>query len=178
MSHVRADVLDAAFSLAAVNWFGGEIVKETDEISGTIVDAAFRLHMDLGPGLLESVYASVLARDLERRGLVVERQRPVSFRYDDLFFEEALRLDLLVEKQVIVEVKSVERLIPVHSKQLLTYLRVMNLHVGLLINFGSPTFKEGIRRIVNDHRSSLSAPPRLRVNKAPASPPAVKKRVS
>lgn len=129
-------------------------------------------------GLLESVYASVLARDLLRRGLGVKQQRPVSFEYDGLYFADILRLDLLVESQVIVEVKSVERLAAVHSKQLLTYLRLMDLRVGLLINFGAPTFKEGIRRIVNNHQCSLSAPPRLRVNKTPASPPVVaKKRV-
>ena len=135
-----------------------------DDITGVIVDSAYKLHTGLGPGLLESVYESVLARDLQRRGLLVERQKPVSFEYDGLHFNDGLRLDLLVESQVIVEIKSVEQLSPVHPKQLLTYLRLMQLPVGLLINFGAPTLKNGVRRVVNG--LSRSASPRLRVNQS------------
>jgi GxxExxY protein len=133
-----------------------------DDITGSIVDAALQIHKDLGPGLLESVYESVLAKALARRGLRVERQKPVTFNYDGMTFEDGFRVDLLVESQVVVELKSVENLAPVHSKQLLTYLRLLNLPVGLLINFGAGTLKEGLHRIVN--RLPASASPQLRVN--------------
>jgi iron complex transport system substrate-binding protein len=138
-------------------------VKELDEITGAVVDAAMKIHMELGPGLLESVYEAVLARALERRGFSVERQKAVRFEYDGMVFEEGFRTDLLVERRVIVELKSVEKLAPVHSKQLLTYLRLMNLPVGLLINFGAATLKEGLHRIVNNLQPSAS--PGLRVNR-------------
>ena len=145
-----------------------EIMKELDDITGAVVDAAMKIHMDLGPGLLESVYEAVLARALERRGLQVERQKVIRFEYDGMVFDEGFRTDLLVEGRVVVELKSVEKLAPVHSKQLLTYLRLMNLPVGLLINFGSATLKEGLHRIVNKLPSSAS--PRLRVNQSGAEP--------
>ena len=122
---------------------------ERDKLTGEIVDAALRLHMALGPGLLENVYEMVLAKELERRGLRTARQVPVSFEYDGLSFQDAFRVDLLVESRVVVELKSVERLAPVHSKQLLTYLRLMNLPIGLLVNFGASTLKEGLHRIAN-----------------------------
>jgi GxxExxY protein len=139
-----------------------ETRRDLDEITGVIVDAALKLHRSLGPGLLESVYEAVLARDLERRGLRVERQRVLRFEYDGMVFEEGLRLDILVEGCVIVELKSVENLNPVHQKQLLTYLRLTGNSVGLLINFGAATLKEGLHRIVNNLPPSAS--PRLRVN--------------
>jgi len=138
--------------------------REIDEITGQIVDAAYKLHSGLGPGLLESVYELVLARELERRGFGVERQKPVSFEFDGLHFEDAFRVDLLIEGSVVVELKSVETLAPVHPKQVLTYLRLLNLPVGLLINFGAATMKEGLHRVVNNYRPSFSAAPRLRVN--------------
>lgn len=137
-------------------------MKELDDITGAVVDSAFRLHRDLGPGLLESVYEAILARALERRGLHVERQKPVRFEYDGMVFAEGLRVDLLIERRVVVELKSIERPAPVHGKQLLTYLRLMNLPVGLLINFGCVSFKEGLSRIVN--HLDPSASPLLRVN--------------
>jgi len=124
-------------------------LKKYDDITGEIVDAAVKLHRGLGPGLLESVYEQILARDLERRGLTVERQKIISFEFDGMHFDEGFRIDLLVENSVIVELKSVEKLAPVHSKQVLTYLRLMNLPVGLLLNFGAPTLIEGLHRIVN-----------------------------
>ena len=135
---------------------------ELDDITGAVVDAAVNIHKELGPGLLESVYEIVLARALERRGFRVERQKPIRFEYDGMVFEEGFRTDLLIESRVVVELKSVEKLAPVHSKQLLTYLRLMHLPVGLLINFGGATLKEGLHRIVN--HLSPSASPRLRVN--------------
>lgn len=137
---------------------------ELDDITGAVIDAAVKIHKGLGPGLLESVYEMVLARELERRGFHVERQKPVSFEYDGMNFDEGFRVDLLVEGCVVVELKSVENLAPVHSKQLLTYLRVLNLRVGLLLNFGAATLKEGLHRVVNNLRPSAS--PRLRVNQS------------
>jgi len=141
-------------------------MREIDEITGIIVDAAFRVHSGLGPGLLESVYEAVLARDLERQGLRVETQWPVTFEFDGMVFEDGFRVDLLVEGVVAVELKSVEQTIPIHGKQLLTYLRLMKLNVGLLINFGAPTLKEGLKRIVNNYSPPISSstPPRLKVN--------------
>ncbi|MEI6103785.1 MAG: GxxExxY protein [Methanothrix sp.] len=136
---------------------------DVEEVSAIVVDAAFHLHRDLGPGLLESVYEAVLARMLERRGLRVERQKSVAFDFDGMHFDEGLRVDLLVEGCLVVELKSVETLAPVHPKQLLTYLRLLNLPIGLLINFGAATFKEGAKRVVNNHRDFASS--RLRVNK-------------
>jgi len=140
-------------------------MKELDDITGGIVDAGVKIHMDLGPGLLESVYEVVLTSALEKRGFGVERQKPIKFQYDGVLFEEGFRIDLLVESRVIVELKSVEKLTPVHRKQLLTYLRLMHLKVGLLLNFGAPTLKEGLHRVVNS--LSFSASPRLRVNQGP-----------
>jgi GxxExxY protein len=138
--------------------------REMDDVTGEIVDAAVKLHTRLGPGLLESVYEAVLARELERRGLRVQRQAAVSFDFDGMHFDEGLRVDLLVEGVVVVELKSVEKLAPVHSKQVLTYLRLLNHSVGLLINFGGATLKEGLHRIVNNYNPSPSASLRLRVN--------------
>lgn len=137
---------------------------ELDDITGAIVDAAMKIHTDLGPGLLESVYEIVLARALQKRGFEVERQKPIQFEYDGVMFDEGFRVDLLVAGKVIVELKSVENLTPVHGKQLLTYLRLTNLPIGLLINFSAYTLKEGLHRIVN--KLPPSASPRLRVNQA------------
>lgn len=126
-------------------------MKNIDDVTGVIVDAAYHLHTRLGPGLLETVYEAVLAKELERRGLRVERQKPISFEFDGITFEEGFRVDLLVEDMVVVELKSVEKTVPVHYKQVLTYLKLMDLRVGLLINFGAATMKEGLHRIVNKY---------------------------
>ena len=142
--------------------------KALDDITEEIVDAAYKLHTGLGPGLLESIYEVVLVRELERRGLRAARQQSVSFDFDGLHFRDCLRVDLLVESRVVIEIKSVEKLLPVHPRQLLTYLRLMKLGVGLLINFGAPTLREGLQRIVNELPPSAS--PRLRVNHFPARP--------
>jgi iron complex transport system substrate-binding protein len=135
---------------------------QLDEITGTIVVAAINLHREIGPGLFESAYESILAADLQRRGLRVRRQCPISFSYEEVPFDNAFHVDLLVEKCVIVELKSVEKLAPVHRMQLLTYLRLSHLRIGLLLNFGTATMKEGIKRVVNDLPPAAS--PRLRVN--------------
>jgi iron complex transport system substrate-binding protein len=141
--------------------------RQLDDITGEVIDSALCLHRTLGPGLLESVYEAVLARDLARRGLMVERQKAVSFEYDGMRFEDALRIDLLIEGRVVTEIKSVEKLQPVHHKQVLTYLQLLGLPFGLLINFGALTLKEGLHRLVNGLEPSAS--PRLRVNQSPPS---------
>ncbi len=128
-----------------------------EEVSAVVVDAAFHLHRNLGPGLLESVYEAVLSNMLEKRGLRVERQKAIAFEFEGLHFNEGLRVDILVEGCLVVELKSVENLAPVHSKQVLTCLRLLKLPLGLLINFGAATFKEGIKRIVNNHRDFASS---------------------
>jgi len=126
-------------------------MQNVEEISEVVVDTAFHLHRDLGPGLLETVYEAVLEKVLKDKGLSVERQKPVRIEYAGLSFDEGFRADLVIENTLIIELKSVEKIAPVHTKQLLTYLRLLDLPVGLLINFGAPTFKEGIRRILNNH---------------------------
>lgn len=138
-------------------------MKDVEEVSAEVVDAAFHLHRELGPGLLESVYEVVLARMLELRGLQVARQRPVAIEFRGMRFNEGFRADLVVNDRLLVEIKSVEKMSPVHGKQVLTYLRLLNMPLGLLINFGAATFKEGIRRIVNNHTEFASS--RLRVNR-------------
>ncbi len=141
------------------------MTKSVEELSAEVVDAAYHLHVELGPGLLESVYEAVLCRVLEQRGLTVERQKPVPIVYAGLHFDEGFRADLLVDSRLLVELKSVESLQPVHGKQVLTYLRLLNPPLGLLINFGAPTFKEGVRRIVNNHTDRAGS--RLRINDMP-----------
>jgi len=120
-----------------------------NELARDIVDAAFHIHRDIGPGLLESVYEIILAHELEKRGLRIVRQQPVPIIYDGIRFDEGFRADLIVGEKVIVELKSVEQVAPVHRKQLLTYLRLSNRRLGLLINFGAAMFKDGIHRVVN-----------------------------
>ena len=136
-----------------------ETRRELDDITGAIFDCAVKLRQNLGPGLLECVYEAVLAHDLVRRGYTVERQKILRFEYDGMHFEEGLRLDLLVDATVIVELKSVEKLSPVHKKQLLTYLRLSHQPEGLLINFGAAPLK-----MDSIASSTISPPPRLRVN--------------
>ena len=122
---------------------------DENEIAREIVDAAYHIHRNLGPGLLESVYESILALEIQKRGLSVKRQVPVSIVYEGIRFDEGFRADLIVEDKVIVELKSVEKVSPVHKKQLLTYLRLTDSRLGLLINFGSALIRDGISRIVN-----------------------------
>jgi GxxExxY protein len=120
-----------------------------NEVSGQIVDAAVKVHSVLGPGLLESVYEVALAYELRKRGFNVDRQRPAPIVYEEILFDEGYRLDLLVEDQIIVEIKSLEEIKRVHKKQALTYLRLQDKRVGLLLNFNVDLMKEGITRIAN-----------------------------
>lgn len=126
------------------------MAKRTEnDVAREIVDTAFKIHTTLGPGLLESVYEIVLAHELRKRGLRVERQVPVAVVWEDVRFDEGFRADLLVEDLLIVELKSVENTAPVHKKKLLTYLRLADKRLGLLINFGTALIKDGIERVVN-----------------------------
>lgn len=120
-----------------------------NEIAKIVVDAAYQVHVVLGPGLLESVYEIALCHEVRKRGLLVKRQVPVSIEYDGVTFDEGFRVDLYVEGKVIVELKSVEKVMPVHKKQTLTYIRLTDTRLGLLINFGAPLIKDGISRVVN-----------------------------
>ncbi|QDV71193.1 hypothetical protein Poly24_49270 [Rosistilla carotiformis] len=120
-----------------------------NEIGTIVVDRAVKLHQSLGPGLLETVYEAVLAKQFERAGLTVQRQVPVPIKFDGLVFNEGFRADLILEGLVIVELKSVENIHPVHKKQLLTYLKLTNLKLGYLLNFGDELMKTGITRVIN-----------------------------
>ncbi len=121
-----------------------------NEISQYIVDSAFQIHITLGPGLLESVYEEVMHYELTNRGLKVKRQKAIPVYYKDIKMEIGFRADLIVEDKVIIELKSVESIAPVHQKQLLTYLRLTDMKLGLLINFNENLIKDGIQRIVNN----------------------------
>ena len=120
-----------------------------NEIAKQIVDAAYKIHVQFGPGLLESAYETMLAYELRKRNLRVVQQQPVPVIYERVKLDVGYRADLIVEDKVIVELKSVERIAPVHKKQLLTYLKVANKRLGLLVNFGAKLIKDGITRIVN-----------------------------
>ena len=125
---------------------------DIEELASITVDCGFHLHKNLGPGLLESVYEAIMFDQLVRRGLNVQRQAPIPIRYGGVELPEGFRADLLIEGKLLVELKSVERLSPLHGKQVLTYLRLLDLPLGLLVNFGGETFKEGVRRVANNHR--------------------------
>jgi GxxExxY protein len=128
---------------------GGGLMRE-NEVSGEVVDAAYKIHTQLGPGLLESVYESVMAYELRKRGMKFERQKPISIVYEGVQLEEGFRADFIVEDKIIVELKSVETIAPVHKKQLLTYLRLTKKSLDLLINFNTDLIKNGIIRIANN----------------------------
>lgn len=128
-----------------------------NEITGAVVDAAIKVHREFGPGLLESVYEKILCAELEHRGLFVECQKPLSLTYAGRTFPEAYRVDMLVESKVIVELKSTAQMAPVFPKQLRTYLVLSNLEVGILLNFGMNTMKEGMVRVVNNYKPAVSA---------------------
>jgi GxxExxY protein len=125
---------------------------DVETLAREAVDCGFNIHRRLGPGLLESVYELLMAKALQKRGFRVERQRPISFEYEGITFAEAFRADLLVEGLLLIEIKSIEKAAPVHSKQLLTYLRLMKLPLGILMNFGLATFKEGVQRVANNYK--------------------------
>ena len=122
--------------------------REIEELSRNLVDSAFKVHQTLGPGLLESVYEACLCVELKKRGIRYKSQAQIPLVYEGVSIDAGLRLDLLVESSIILETKSVERLLPVHQSQLLTYLKLADLHLGLLINFNVALLKQGVRRII------------------------------
>ena len=124
---------------------------EIDKITGEIIDASIKIHKTLGPGLLESVYEEVLQYELTKRGILSVRQVPLPVIYESVRMEVGFRIDLLVENKVIVEIKSVESVTPFFKKKLLNHLRLMNLHIGLLINFNEGLLKNGITRLFNNY---------------------------
>ena len=128
------------------------MMRSVDEIASITVDCGFHIHQELGPGLLESVYEIVLARALSDQGLSVFRQKPVAITFRGMVIADAFRADLVVDDRLIVEIKSVEKNHPVHTKQLLTYLRLSKQPLGLLMNFGCATFREGVKRVANGHK--------------------------
>ena len=122
---------------------------EENEIGKIVVDAAVKVHSALGPGLLESVYEAVLAKELDRRGLSVVRQIVVPIEYEGMKFDEGFRADIIVEGKVILKLKSVKQMSKVHHKQLFTYLKLKELKLGYRLNFGAPLMKDGIKRMIN-----------------------------
>jgi iron complex transport system substrate-binding protein len=143
-------------------------MKDIDAISGDVIDIALRIHRELGPGLLESVYETVLAGKLIELGYSVDRQKSIDIEFEGQRFPAAFRIDLLVDGRLIIEIKCADALNKAHLKQLRTYLRLTKQPVGLLINFAGATLKEGLRRVVNDHVPSASS--RLRVNRTEGQP--------
>ena len=133
-------------------------MADVEELARIAIDCGFHIHKELGPGLLESVYEMLLAERLSRSGYMVERQKILPVEFDGLKLPEGYRVDLLVDGKLIIEVKSVERIAPVHSKQLLTYIRLARQPVGLLMNFGGATFREGLQRIVNGPADIIAFP--------------------
>ena len=129
-------------------------MQDLERIAKTAIDCGFQIHEQLGPGLLESVYEAVLAQALQQAGFAVERQKAIPIVFNGLALEEGFRADLIVEGKLIIEIKSVEKLAGVHGKQLLTYLRLTNLQLGLLMNFNQELFKDGLRRVSNNYYGS------------------------
>jgi GxxExxY protein len=125
----------------------GPIPEDLNRVAGVVVDAAFDVHSKLGPGLLESVYEVCLAHAIEKRGEILERQVALPIEYDGIRLEAGLRLDLLISRCLVVELKAVETVLPVHEAQLLTYLKLTGYRLGLLINFNVPLIRDGIKRI-------------------------------
>lgn len=138
---------------------------QVEQIVAIAVDCGLKIHQQVGSGLLESAYEAILAHALEKRGLAVERQKLIPIHFDGLIIDNGFRADILINGTVLIELKSIDRLAPVHAKQVLTYLRFLDLPVGLLMNFGGETFKEGLRRIVNNYTAIKASP--LRVNQQP-----------
>ena len=137
-------------------------MSDLEATASDVIDVCLRLHRELGPGLLESVYEALLAGRLTQMGYSALRQQPVDIEFDGQRFANAFRIDILVNGTLLIEIKSVERLNGAHAKQLLTYLRLSKQPLGLLINFGGETLREGLKRVVNDYKPF--APSRLRVN--------------
>lgn len=135
---------------------------DVEELSAIAVDCGLQVHRDLGPGLLESAYETVLSHLLAKRGLNIERQKIIPIAYDGLIIDQGFRADIVIENKLLLELKAVERLSPVHARQVTTYLKFMDLRVGLLMNFSCEKFSDGLRRLVNNHRQTSNS--RLSIN--------------
>jgi iron complex transport system substrate-binding protein len=127
--------------------------EELERLAGIAIDCGYRLHSDLGPGLLETVYEQLLAIEFAEHGLACRRQVPVPIQYKGVVIDNAFKIDLLIEDRLIIELKSTEQHATVHAKQVMTYLRLMDLPLGILMNFGFPTLKAGVKRLANDYHS-------------------------
>ncbi len=141
----------------------GRSELDVEALATLAVDVGLRVHKAIGPGLLESAYEGIMAHECTKRGLVVERQKLVPILYEGVVIDNGFRADLIVEGQLLLELKSVANLVPAHRKQLLTYLRFLNLRIGLLMNFGGESFREGLHRVVNKHSDTSRSP--LRINR-------------
>jgi GxxExxY protein len=139
---------------------------DVEELSAIVVDCGLQVHRDLGPGMLESAYEAVLAHLLARKGLEVERQKIIPIHYGGLVIDQGFRADLVVGQRLLIELKAVERLSSIHGRQVLTYLKFMNLPVGLLMNFATDKFRDGLKRIVNNHVDTGNS--RLNINQQPS----------
>lgn len=139
-------------------------VMNVEELSSIAVDCGLRVHKDLGPGLLESAYEAVLAHLMTQKGLSVERQKVIPITYNGLIVEQGFRADLIIENKLLIELKTVERLLPLHARQVRTYLIFTGLKVGLLMNFSNEKFTDGLKRIVNSHNDTRNS--LLRINQA------------
>jgi iron complex transport system substrate-binding protein len=132
-------------------------VRDSEELAAIAIDTGLKIHQDIGPGLLESAYEMILTEKLRSFGLHVDRQVPISIQYDGIEVKDAYRIDLMIEHSIIIEVKAVEQTLPVHAKQVLTYLNFTGLTLGFVMNFGMATFKDGLRRLVRNHPSSFAS---------------------
>ena len=139
---------------------------DVEELSAIAVDCGLQVHKDLGPGMLESAYEAVMAHLMMKKGLSVERQKVIPITYDGLVIEQGFRADLIVEGQLLIELKTVERMSLVHARQVRTYLKFTGLHVGLLMNFSTEKFTDGLKRIVNNHFATENS--RLSINHSPS----------
>ncbi len=128
--------------------------RDLEEVARIAVDCGFKLHQSLGPGLLESVYERLLFESLKERGLIVDRQKVIPIQFNGVALDEGFRADLIIENQLLIELKSTERYAPVHAKQVITYLRLAKLPLGLLMNFGMETFRDGLKRLANNYYAS------------------------
>lgn len=138
-------------------------MRDPEALAAIAIDTGLKIHKDIGPGLLESAYEMILKEKLRAFGLHVDRQVPIDIQYDGIEVKEAYRIDLMIEHSIIIEVKAVEQTLPVHAKQVLTYLNFTGLSLGFVMNFDMATFKDGLRRLVRNHPSSFASS-RLRAN--------------
>jgi GxxExxY protein len=138
-----------------------DLSLEDNQLTQAIMDCLFKVHSTMGPGLLESVYEECLCHEMSKRNIACERQKAIPLRYDGHILQQGMKIGLLVSGRVILELKSVESILPIHKAQLLTYLKLANLPIGFLVNFNVPLIKNGVQRFVNNHdRSANSASPR------------------